>query len=84
MLATSFPIANLSRPGSLSSTRLAEVVAQLEYMGYTVRFRDVYLGENGGWRGLLVGAYSTIEEAQAEAERLRQNPDFADAKASRY
>jgi hypothetical protein len=84
VLVSSFPIASLARVGSIANVKLEEVVGQLQGMGYSPRFRDVDLGENGEWRGVLVGEFATVEEAQAEADRLHQRPEFADAKASRY
>ena len=72
-------MADLSRAGSAASMRIDAVVGRLEGLGYDVRMVDVDLGERGQWRGVVIGAFGSLEEANAEAGRLRETTDFGDA-----
>ncbi len=84
VLAGSFPVNAVSRPGSAASARLDSVTRQLQSLGYDVRLADVDLKARGEWRRVLVGEYGTFDEAKREAERLHLTPEFSDAQAIRY
>jgi cell division protein FtsN len=75
---------DVTRAGSAAAARLDAVTAQLRALGYTPRLADVDLQARGEWRRVLVGEFSTVDEAAQHAKRLHQTKDFADAQPIRY
>ena len=84
VLTASFPVADMAQAGTDSSLRLDAVVGSLESLGYEVRLVDVELSSRGEWRRVLVGEFTTLAEATAEADRLHRVPAFADAQVITY
>jgi hypothetical protein len=84
VLTASFPVADMAKAGTDSSLRLDAVVGSLESLGYEVRLVDVELSSRGEWRRVLVGEFTTLAEATAEADRLHRVPAFADAQVITY
>jgi hypothetical protein len=83
-MTASFPLSDLSRPGSAASSRLDILVARLQELGYEVRLMDVDLIARGAWRRVLAGEFATLADAEAEAHRLHQIPSFGDAQVIKY
>lgn len=52
--------------------RAEELAASLEKMGYKVKVVRVDLGEKGVWYRMIMDGYTSKEEAQRTAEKLRQ------------
>ncbi len=70
-----------SAPGSLLATtgRVASLTQRLETLQYRVYHAEVDLGARGRWRRVLVGAYTSLDDARRDEARLRLLPEFADA-----
>jgi general secretion pathway protein A len=84
VLAASFPVKEVTRESSAAAVKLAAVTAQLQALGYSPRLADVDLDARGEWRRVLVGDYSTMEEARRQADQLHQTPAFGDAQPIRF
>jgi general secretion pathway protein A len=55
------------------------IASSLERLGYRVYYAEVDLGAKGRWRRVLVGAYTDLEAARADAARLKGMPVAAQA-----
>lgn len=84
VLTASFPVVDLTRPGSAAGARQDAVIGHLQSLGYDVRLMDVNLGDRGAWRRVLVGEFATQADATNHADRVRQTPAFIDARVIRY
>lgn len=84
VLTASFPVLDVSRAGSTAEARFNGVVGQLKGLGYDVRLMDIDLNARGEWRRVLVGEFSTLEEARNEAARLHQVQAFSDAQPIKF
>ena len=84
VLAASFPMANLARVDSTATMPFEAVVGQLQKLGYDVRVTDVDLGDSGEWRRVMIGEFSTEDDARVQMNRVQQTPAFVDAQVIRY
>jgi hypothetical protein len=84
VLAASFPVKDVTREGSAAGTRLGTVTAQLQALGYAPWLADVDLKARGEWRRVLIGEFSTLDEAMQQARQLHQTKAFSDAQPIRY
>jgi len=84
VLAASFSLRDVTIENSAAAARLAAVTSRLKELGFAPRVVDVTLNASGDWRRILVGEFSTLDEAAQQARRLHENRQFADAQPIRY
>jgi len=65
-----------------SRARAAQAVEQLKAAGYSAYQEDLDLGDRGQLHEVLVGTFRSREEAESVAIRIRDIPDYKDARVT--
>jgi general secretion pathway protein A len=84
VLAASFSIEDLAGENGAADKRVAAVTSRLQGLGLAPRLIDVNLNARGWWRHVLVGDFTTLDEATRQARQLRETKQFSDAQPVRY